>query len=232
MEINTRAWLLSAIKYGDSSAILRFYSEELGYLSLMWKGAYSSRNKQKYLLQPLQEVEIQFRKKNEESLPLLKKIEPSVQRSTTTQNIAQNSLLLFVSEVLQSLLKNEPENEELYQLISIELMAFHQGKTGKMWIQNLFLKLTSILGCKPLNNYENQNVFDLESGGFSAESGIFALNLQDSILWHRFLSGNQTFFHTNERLRILEILLLYFEKQIPYFRFPKSLEIIKEVFYS
>ncbi len=232
MEVNSKAWVLSSLKYGDTSAIVRLFSQEKGFISLMWKGAYSSRNKQKHLLRPFQEVEVQFRMKNEDTLALLKKIESVNHNHFNNPSIAQNSLLLFLSEVLQSLLKNEPENPPLYQLISDELSRFYKNPNDKLWVQNLLVQLTSFLGCKPFNNYIPESVFDLDSGSFTHQNGVFSLNAQDSALWAQFLSQANTQFSTTQRLKILEILLFYFEKQIPYFRFPNSLETIKEVFYS
>ncbi len=230
MEVYTQAWLLSSIKYSESAAILKLYSQQKGFISLIWKGAYSSKNKQKYLLSPLNEVEVHFRQKNEESLSLLKKIEAPEGRILHPLNIPKNSLLLFLSEVLQSLLINEPENENLYGFLSQEMQQFYTNSHTPLWCQYFLLNISSFLGCMPNENYEKGQSFDLELGGFIDGVSPVSLPINESEIWANFLQGKLNTRGASQRLLLLEILLKYFEIQIPHFRFPKSMEVLKEVF--
>ncbi len=230
MEISTQALTLSYIKYGDSSAIVRFYSEEKGFITLIWKGAFSSRNKSKYLLSPLSKVQIYFRFKENDSLSLLKKIEPDPNNSLQKISIEKNTLILFLSEILKALLQNEPYNIYLYRFILEQIEEFKKTEKTQLWIQRFLLDLTTYLGCQPHNNYQSGFSFDLESGGFSLQTPINGISLEDSLLWSEFLKEENPTFSAQERFRLLEILIDYFSFQVSSFRKPKSLEIIKEVF--
>ncbi len=229
MQIQTSAILLSYLKYGESSAIVRVFTEKKGFQALMWKGVYSKKNKSKYLLQPLNEVQLCYRYKENDRLALLQKIEAPL-GTTQTLPIEKSTLLLFLSEVLSSLLQNEPESPELFQFVQKEMADFRKRSSTQLWIQRFLLELTRFLGAKPYNNYQAQWVFNLASGSFNTQGEIHALGQYKSGLWAQFLSHPHGTYSPKERLEILDILIAYFEVQFSHFHTPKSLDILKEIF--
>ncbi len=230
MEISTPAVLLSYFKYGDSAAIVRFFTFESGFQSFIWKGVYSSKSKNKHFLTPLNEMIIYYRYKETQNLSLLKKAEPLEPKALPQISIEINTLLLFLSEVLNSLLQNEPENKPLYHFIQSRIEGFKTQEKTQFWVQEFLLEFTRYIGAKPYNNYEESFLFDLEAGNFQITGGIQSLSIENSALWARFLQDASQHFSSWERLQILDILIRYFQVQVPYFKAPKSLEIIKEVF--
>ena len=94
------AFLLSYLKYGDNDAILHCYTKENGFQSFFLKGIYTSKNKKKAYLVPLNELLITtVDKAKSTELLLVKKIE-SIENSFSDYDVKISSLTFFVSDFL------------------------------------------------------------------------------------------------------------------------------------
>lgn len=230
MQIHTEAFILSYLKYGDTSVILRIFTKELGYRTLIGRGFYSSKNKPKNLLLPLNKVMVLFKDKGNNSLDLLLKMESEWNPTAEYPSLEKNILFLFLAEMVNEVLKNEPPNPELYKWLDASLLKIHQSKDTRLLIQNFLLELTDFLGCTPQNEYSEGLYFDLESGHFSPQSSFSYLGVEDSRIWSNFLADNSQPYSASQRWMILQTLIRYYQIQISGFIPPKSMSVIKELF--
>ena len=72
MLIATNAIVLKRIPYGDTGVIFRVFTEELGKVSILAKGAWKPKNAAGPLLEPINHIHIQFYNKNTRNIQILK----------------------------------------------------------------------------------------------------------------------------------------------------------------
>ena len=72
MLIATNAIVLKRIPYGDTSIICRVFTEEMGKVSILAKGALRPNNTSGLLLEPINHIHIQFYNKNTRDIQILK----------------------------------------------------------------------------------------------------------------------------------------------------------------
>ena len=70
--IATNAIVLKRIPYGDTGVIFRVFTEELGKVSILAKGAWKPKNAAGPLLEPINHIHIQFYNKNTRNIQILK----------------------------------------------------------------------------------------------------------------------------------------------------------------
>ena len=70
--IATNAIVLKRIPYGDTSLICRMFTEEMGKVSILAKGAWRPKNTSGPLLEPTNHIHIQFYNKNTRDIQILK----------------------------------------------------------------------------------------------------------------------------------------------------------------
>lgn len=110
--VQEKGFLISYLKYGENDAVLHIYTHSEGYKSYFLKGIYSKRNKKKALLQFL--FEIQFTTNPKVSgLPLISDLQ--AYGHLPEWNIKTNALQFFIADVLSNILRNEAQNEHLFQ---------------------------------------------------------------------------------------------------------------------
>src|SRR5690606_3449314 len=146
------------------------------------------------------------------------------------------TIILFLTEILNSVLKEEESNRALFEFLENSIFEFDQKKSGysdfHLWF---LLNLTQFLGFYP--HFEKDFLyFDLNNGVSSNEipTGIY---ISDSDLQNfeklfslEFKSQTESRFNQIQRKSLLSTLLKYFELHISDFRQPKSLEVLNQVF--
>lgn len=220
-------FLLSYLKYGDNDAVLHCYTKEQGFRAFFVKGLYSSKNKKKAFLNPMNELCITVIESNAHS-DLLKvtKLEP-LNLENQIQDIKYNTVAFFIADFLHQVTKNEQENSVLYQEISNLKNQLYQ--TNYFAHYQFLVKLLEILGIAPLlseGHYLNivKGVFQTEMSSETSDESISKcwkaiINQQD------YTSKLENF----SKKKFLDSILLYYKCHFPEFRTPKSLEIINQV---
>lgn len=236
MVIKTQAIVLSSLKYGDTSKIIKFYTREGGIKSFIAKGVYSKKNKTNAFFHPLNSVELIYEDRTHSNLHFFKEIRQNQHFESLYHFPQKMAIILFLAEILNSVLNEEENNESLFEFISNSLKLFDERKTNYADFHLWFLfNLTQFLGFYP-NLNSNQNYFDLREGTSSdlKPSDIFIS--QDNLILFKNLSGfNFTTdldnnFNKKQRNSVLETLLRYYELHISDFRHPKSLEVLRVIF--
>lgn len=232
----TEGIVLKSLKYSESSVITKIFTREYGLNSFIIPGVRSSRNKSKSnLFQPLQILELDVYYHPQKSLLKLKEYRPGHIYSNIYTDMIRQSVAIFAIEVLTKCIHEQYINEKLYDYMRAFLLETDQSNTSKNLLPHLFLlQMSHILGFMPYIEvpFVERSYFNLEAGVFEKAPTYTQVTLDktESLLVFDFLDKKYENFTKNDRLKILEILLLYFKYHIPNFKQVTSLDIIRQIF--
>ena len=103
MQVTTKAIVLSALKYGDTSLIVKAFTASDGLKSYLLKGVMGSKKgklKPGYF-QPLMQLEIVAYHKNKGTLESIREVKVAVPYKTLHTDIVKNSIVLFLADAGQ-----------------------------------------------------------------------------------------------------------------------------------
>ena len=237
MLVTTDAIVLSKINYSETSLIVRCYTQCDGIKSYLIKGGKQGRkgNKNTALFQPLQQLEITAHHKIKSGLTIPKSVKISKPYQTIPFHMDKIAIVLFLSEVLSSALREEEANKSLFHYLISSLSWFDMQNDVSNFHIFFLLSLTKHLGFFPDLGDKNYPYFDMENGCFRAQKST---QLNDD---HETISILKTFLGTNfdtlgevllsskERKKLLELLMQYYQIHLQGFSRPKSLNILHEI---
>lgn len=237
-EIETKAIVLSSLKYGDTSLIVSCYTEQLGLKSFIAKGVFSKKKRNTALYFPLNEIDIAYKpKSNDQQLVFLKSAQAAYYYESLHFHPVKSAIVFFLAELLNLILKAEEHNEDLYQFIKQSLVLFDEKKEEFADFHLVFLmNLTHFLGFYPNDDNESAQYFDLENGFFSeSNSSINMLNPIETQLFKKLLNTpfdleSKNHFNQQQRGLLLEILVKYYQIHTNNFKKPNSLQVLHELF--
>ena len=235
--LETKAIVLSSLKYGETSLIIRCFTQEFGLKSFIAKGVFSKKKRNTSLYFPLSEIDLSFQpKSNEQQLVFLKSAQASYYYESLHFHPIKSAIVFFLAEILNLVLKEESSNQEVYFYIEHSLKEFDQKKEDFADFHLIFLlQLSHFLGFYP-NLEQDGNLFDLENGFFSnSNSSINMLKASETVLFKKLLELNFTedsknTFNQSQRSLLLEILVKYYQIHTTNFKKPKSLQVLHELF--
>ena len=102
VQVKTKAIVLSQLKYGESSLIVRMFTVSDGLKSYLLKGVFGkkrNRIKPAYFL-PFSLLEIEAVNKNKGQLEQLREVRVLKQKPALNQEVVRSSLVLFLAEVV------------------------------------------------------------------------------------------------------------------------------------
>ncbi len=239
MIIKSHIIVLSKIKYKDHDLIVRAYTKHRGAVSYLIKGGLKSskanRSKVVYF-QPLMQLSVEENYKSNQSLHYLKDIKSSYIYKTLYANVYKSAIVLFLSELLSNILKEEEQNEGLFHFIETAFQYLDNEEHYANFHILFLLKLSRYLGFQPDKSKGESDFFNLQLGSFeSFSTGSYSVSGKNLILLKQLLGINfdeltSIKMNGQERQDFLSMLLLYFELHLEGFRKPKSLTVLSEVF--
>ena len=236
--ITTKAIVISAIKYSDTSLIVKCFTLEDGIRSYMIRGVLKSRKGKlkKAYFQPLTQLIIEANHNNKNSLNSIREAQVIHPYESIYTSVIKQSIVLFLSEILSNIIKEEEKNEVLYEFI----------ETGLIWLDThdaianfhllFLLNLSRFLGFYPDVSEPNKMTFNLLEGRFTdASYEKLVITGSELILFKKLLGINFDRINTisynkKERQTILRIIVRYFELHLEGFKEPRSLNILETVF--
>ena len=151
-------------------------------------------------------------------------------------NILKSAIVMFLAEVLSIVLKEEEENQFLYNYLETTLQWLDHETEFSNFHLLFLLNLTKHLGFYPdLKNIDNP-YFNLRNGLFETQKQDFYsisgenLATLKQLLGIKFDALNTVKLNSKQRQSFLTMILLYFELHLGNFKKPKSLEIFNQVF--
>ena len=179
--INTKAIVLSSLKYGDTSLIVRCFTQQEGIKTYLIRGVLKAKKgkiKAAYF-QALTQLNIEANHNNKGNLNSLKEVHVINPYKSIYSNIFKQTIVLFLSEILNSTIQEEEENTRLFSFIEASLIWLDTHEKISNFHLLFLLNLSKYLGFYP-------DVSGTESQYFNLEEGCFTF----SILGKEVISGN------------------------------------------
>lgn len=238
MQVTTKAIVLSSLKYGDTSLIVKAFTASSGVKSYMLKGVLASKKgklRPAYFL-PLMQLEIVASHKDKGTLESIREVRVHYPYKSLHTQITKNALTLFLSEMLASSIYEEEENKPLYHYLEASLQWLDMHDKVSNFHLYFLLSLTKYLGFYPDTTEMTFDYFDLLEGRFVAAPTLNPMITGENLMCFKtFLGTNfeaidKIKMKKGNRQQLLQTLVLYFELHLQGFRKPKSLAILNEVF--
>jgi len=220
-------FLLSYTKYGDHDAVLHCFCRENGFESFFAKGIYAPRNKKKAFLFPLNEL-LLYTSDKKKNIQNVLKIEQKNTESFSS-DVRKSSILFFISDLLNQVLRNENQNVGIYSEISIFLSQLQIDNFQSHLI--FIFRLLKQQGLQPL--FSDKTYLNPETGNFEDVEVHHFFNKTISDIWKDLITTQDPYsikLSRMEKQNFLDSVLIYFHYHFTDFREPRSLEIIKEIF--
>lgn len=236
--IKTKAIVLSSLKYGDTSLIVRCFTLEDGLRSYLLRGILNSKKgkiKSAYF-QPLTQLHIEANHNNKGSLNSIKEVHIVNPYKNIYTTIFKQTIVLFLSEMLSSTIQEEEANEGLFSFLETSFIWLDTNDKTANFHLLFLLNLTKFLGFYPDISNINSNYFNLIEGNFiestTEKEVVFGDHLVQfkKLLGTNFDSIESIKFNQQERQQVLQIIIRYFELHLDGFRRPKSLKVLETVF--
>jgi DNA repair protein RecO (recombination protein O) len=225
---NQICFLLSYLKYGDNDAFLHCFSAEEGYQSFFVKGIYSAKNKKKPYLFPLNLLRVSvFKRGNNNSISTVSKLELA-EEFYDFNDVRTNSILFFIAEFLNQILKEEDQNMHSFHAIEKFREEIKLNNYDSYII--LLFRFLEISGIAPLQN--SKKYLDPESGTFTDIISHAIFNEEISAIWKGFLSNNTSEIHLKrgQRNTLVDSLIIYYHQHFSGFYTPNSLAVLRQIF--
>jgi len=238
MQVTTKAIVLSSLKYGDTSLIVRAFTFSDGLKSYLIKGVLASKRgklKTAYF-QPLTQLEIVAVHKNKGTLESIREAKIAHHYNTLHTDITKNAMTLFLSEMLAKSIHEEECNEELYYYIEASLQWLDVHDEISNFHIYFLLGLTKYFGFYPDTSNLNADHFDLLEGEFSDTPSLNPILTNENLDYFKSFLGinfdaiSSIKMRKTNRQELLKAIVLYFELHLQGFRKPRSLAILNEVF--
>lgn len=238
MQVTTKAIVLSVLKYGDTSLIVKAFTLSDGLKSYLLKGVLTAKKgklKSAYF-QPLTQLELVANHKNKGTLESIREVRVSYPYQSLHSEISKNAITLFLAEMLANSIQEEECNEGLFYYVESALQWLDTNIEITNFHIYFLIDLTKYLGFYPDVTNLSKVHFDLLEGEFTDTTTLNPMITGENLIFFkRFLGTNFEAIHKVKmkkanRQQLLQTIVLYFELHLQGFRKPKSLAILNEVF--
>ena len=236
--LNTKAIVLSSIKYGETSLIIKCYTQEEGVKSYLIRGVLKPKKKgiKAAHFQPLTQLKIIANHNTKNTLNSIKEVHVIHPYKSIHINIVKQSVVLFLSEVLANSIQEEEQNLALYEYLETAFIWLDLHDKVANFHLLFLLNLTGFLGFYPDTLEIHKKGFDLLEGTFS--DSIHEKNVISNNDFYQFKKLLGIIFDTlenvayskDERQLVLQVIIQYFKLHLDNFRDPKSLQVLETVF--
>ena len=125
MIVNTPAIVLKSFSYGDSSLIARCFSKNNGKISLIVKGAKSTKSPKVSYFQPLSYIDIIYNHKVNRELQVLSKVNFREYWSKILDDLYKISLTMTILEITDKVLSENDPHPSLFLVLKEVLKSYN-----------------------------------------------------------------------------------------------------------
>ena len=237
MLIKTRGIVFSYLKYRETSIIARIYTERLGVQSYVVNGVRKAKPPGRIaLFQPFTLLElVAYVARGNSGLTRLSEFRCAEPLTTLPYEVQKSSVVLFLSEVLGRAVREEEQNEPLFQFLHDSILAFDQQATGsENFALTFLLRLATYLGFGVSSGAEltDQVVMAGHAPTSKGATGPATLRLRefdgylDELLRQPAVS---TIPNGRVRHELLHVLIRYYQLHIEQLGEIRSLDILSQV---
>lgn len=235
MFVSTKALVLHATKYSDTSLIVKLYTEKFGTQSFIVKNAFSPRSRQKVsFFAPLTLLELQFDDHKLNQLMFIKEVRCYRHYRVIPFDMVRSSLLMFYAELLYKLLFEAGEDSRLFAFLEQELCNLDEISQVRPDCHIFFmLQLADLMGFAPIDNYDEKHCyFSLEQSSFQTQLTLDSscLSAELSAVLGSMMRGERNGpAHKKQRNELLNALIDYFKLHNDQLRHLDSLDILRQI---
>ncbi|MBS1748883.1 MAG: DNA repair protein RecO [Bacteroidetes bacterium] len=242
MVFSTKGIVLRTVSYGETSVIVSCYTQSFGLQSYIVNGVRSGKksNFKANLFQPASILEMEVYHNELKNLQRIKETKWHYLYNQVFFNVYKNAVALFITELLQKVLRQPESNPDLYEFIEDSYITL--DKADEKTVANLPLyfaiHLTSFFGAKIQNNHTlPTDLLDLQEGFFTPSPPLhpyYASSQVAAIIAHLLkimqpAELQQLVLNKYERRATLDTLIQFYSLHIHDFGAMKSLAVLQEV---
>ena len=121
---SSKAIVLSALKYGDTSRIVRLYTDQFGLISVLINSVSSKKSAVRpSMLLPLTLLDIVHTHKGDGKLERIKEAKMDLTYTAIPYDPVRNALALFLAELFGKVLREETENREKFDFVRLFVLG-------------------------------------------------------------------------------------------------------------
>jgi DNA repair protein RecO (recombination protein O) len=226
----TKGIVLSFVKYGDSSIILKCYTHQFGLQSYIVNSVRSTKQKSKIaFFQTLTLLDlVVYYQKNVQKIFRISEVQCPYVFQTIPYQYTKTTIALFLTEILNKALQEEQPDEQLFEFIWQSVIYFDKMNVG---IENFhltfLLKLTVYLG---FGTTEGSLFMDQLSNYRSFKGGNSEQKELEELISHlstRNYDEQAVTINNWQRRQILELILDFYHIHLTNFDQLKSLTVLR-----
>ena len=239
MKVKTEAIVLHSLKYGEQKIIVDMFTRQYGRLSFAVQLPRSPHAKlKKQYFQPLTLLNIEADIRQQANLQKISEVSLLSPLPSLLSEPSKLAIGLFVSEFLHYALRDEQQNEPLFDYVrsSIEWLDSREHDYANFHLVFL-MHLSRFLFYPNIEVYCEGDFFDLRAAVFCPSAPVHRdfLMPQEAariqlLMRMDFVSMHLFRLSRADRNRILELLILYYRLHIPQFPELRSLSVLQELF--
>lgn len=239
--------VIDVVRHNDRHNIVSLYTRSRGRVSFLSPVASSRRSRgRNAMLMPLSCVSADVNFRSDRRLHTLPALSPGRIWHTLYFNPVKSSMLLFLSEFLNALLRYDTPDEALYRYLtaSLEVLDALPAERVANFHIAFMTGMLDFMGIRPpVEDWRRGMIFDMSASEFrysdvpgatfSAKSTL--LGEEDAA--YAALLGRMTYRNMHhfklvrsQRWRLLSTLLRYYSLHLPFKPELKSLDVLKELF--
>lgn len=225
--------ILSALKFKESSLIVKVFTPKYGVLTFLEKGVRSSKTKGRSgWFQPGVILQFIMNYQEHKSMHYFREYKLGYIYESNLYDIKKFSVLQFAIELLGKCLHDHQDDEQLYEMVKNQLIALDKNPFNSNFHIEFVIELMKFLGVYPQCNYsKSQEYFNMKDGNFeSYQNKNYTLSKEDSLLLSQVLNNKTALKNGRERAKVLELLIQYLQFHIENFKGVKSLDVLKVIF--
>ena len=167
----SRGIVLTSTAYGESSLVVKVYTELFGNQSYMVNSVRKKHARiRANIFQPLTLVDLVVYHKERRGLQRISDIRPNPPLVKIPYDVYKSSMVFFIDEVLYKSIREEESNSSLFEFLYNSILWLDRPQPAGNDFHFIFLiKLCRYLGFSPTMNYGSErNIFNLMEGRFQS----------------------------------------------------------------
>lgn len=236
MITTTKAVVLRIVPYSDSKYILNCYSSDFGRISFVNFKPKGGKQKRTEYIHSLALVEVVFINHEKKQVHTARSVQLCEQLQSLLSNPAKQSIVMFLAEFLNFVIKDEDSNPYLYRYIEEFICQLNETSERFDWFHHKFLlELAGFTGFFPelnLENNTNSGFLNLFTGELDEDESAFSvpLNVTECLRALRNIAYDSLpNIKGTALLRsdVLDAIIRYYSLHFPDFKEPSSLKIFR-----
>ncbi len=238
MLVSTKAIVVSSLRYSEADLIVSCFTEADGLKSYMLRNILKSKKGKlrTSFFQPLTQLDLVANHKNKGTLEYIKEAKIIQPYQTLHTDVFKSSLVMFLSEILKSTIKEEETNTQLFQFLAYSFQWLDLHETYADFHILFLLKLSQYLGFYPDTSHIEYSYFNIQEGTFEKHfDDHFSAEGNEVEALKQFFDKDfneltEIKLTKNTRTATLNLMLTYYQYHSQGFKTPKSLGVLQQLF--